>query len=111
LERENPQAEVLRLLKELNKARQDEIFGGLSAVERADYNRKAERIGDILRSRFTEAEARQSVLWDQISETDTPQNKARQPYRDREKDERGSQKESKRQRNTAADGGVTNDEE
>jgi hypothetical protein len=112
MERESPQAEVLRLLKELNKARDDEIFGGLSAAERADYNRKAARIGTIFHSRFAEADARQSDAWDQTSERDTPQSKARKPYRDREreKDARDSQKESRRQKNTAADGGVTNEE-
>jgi hypothetical protein len=112
MERESPQAEVLRLLKELNKARQDEIFGGLSAAERVDYNKKAARIGDIFRSRSAEAAARQSDGWGQTSETDTPQSKARQPYRDREKDARDSQKQSKskRQKNSVPDGGVTNEE-
>ena len=118
MERESPLAEVLRLLREQNKARKDEVFGGLSAAERADYNRKAARIlelesclgGDIFRSRSAEAAARRSDGWDQTSETDTPQSNARQPYRDREKDARKSKKESKRQKNAAADGGVTDEE-
>jgi hypothetical protein len=118
MERESPETEVLRLLKEQNKARQDEVFGGLSTAERADYNRKAARIleletclgENIFRSRSAEAKARQSDGWDQTSETDTPQSRARQPYRDREKDSRNSRKKSKKQKNAAADGGVTDEE-
>jgi len=38
------QSELTRLRKEQNKARQNEVFGGLSPAERAEYNGKAERI-------------------------------------------------------------------
>ena len=38
------QSELTRLRKDQNKARQDEIFGGLSPEERAEYNGKAEQI-------------------------------------------------------------------
>ena len=38
------QSELTLLLKDQNKARQDEVFGGLSPAERAEYNGRAERI-------------------------------------------------------------------
>jgi hypothetical protein len=41
---EKPEAELKRLLKEQHKARQDEVFGGLSPAERAEYEGKANRI-------------------------------------------------------------------
>ena len=41
------QSELTRLRKEQNKARQNEVFGGLSPAERAEYNGKAERIHDL----------------------------------------------------------------
>ena len=44
---EKPQFELIRLRKEQNKARQDEVFGGLSPAERAEYNGKAERIHEL----------------------------------------------------------------
>jgi hypothetical protein len=44
---EKPQFELTRLRKEQNKARQDEVFGGLSPAERAEYNGKAERIHEL----------------------------------------------------------------
>ena len=90
MERESPQAEVLRLLREQYQSRQDEVFGGLSAVERAEYNRKTARINELetslgensFRSRSAEAKTKRSEQWDLTSETDTPQSRARQPYRD-----------------------------
>jgi hypothetical protein len=39
-----PQSELRRLRKDQNKARQDEVFGGLSPAERAEYSGKEERI-------------------------------------------------------------------
>ena len=42
-----PQSELTRLRKDQNKARQDEVFGGLSPEERAEYNGKAERIHEL----------------------------------------------------------------
>jgi hypothetical protein len=42
--KENPQSELARLEKEQHKAKQDEVFGGFSAAERAEYNRNSERI-------------------------------------------------------------------
>ncbi len=41
------QSELTRLLKEQYKARQDQVFGGLSPVERAEYNLRTERIHEI----------------------------------------------------------------
>jgi hypothetical protein len=38
------QSELIRLRKDQTKARQDEVFGGLSPAERAEFNGKAERI-------------------------------------------------------------------
>ena len=44
MENENPRSELVRLLKEQNRARQNEAFGGLSRAEQADYNTRAQRI-------------------------------------------------------------------
>jgi len=42
--KEKPESELKRLLKEQDKARQDEVFGGLLPAERSEYEGKAERI-------------------------------------------------------------------
>jgi hypothetical protein len=117
MDRETPRAEVLRLLKELRKTRQDEIFGGLSLSERADYDKKANRISELellLKSTslslFSEPTPDNSGAWDKMSETDTPQSLARQPYRDREKDSRDSQAESESPENPASKRANTDDE-
>ena len=39
-----PHSELRLLRNEQKKARQDDVFGGLSPAERAEYNGKAERI-------------------------------------------------------------------
>ncbi|MGA8622231.1 MAG: hypothetical protein WB660_27385 [Candidatus Sulfotelmatobacter sp.] len=94
MEKENPQSELSRLRKEQSKARQDEVFGGLSPAERAEYNEKAKRIDELkieLRAsaaansskRGTKAEHKGQ--WNKESETDTLQSEAHQPYRSREK--------------------------
>jgi hypothetical protein len=44
---ENPQSELTRLRKEQNKARDDEVFGGLSPAELVVYNGKAKRIHEL----------------------------------------------------------------
>jgi hypothetical protein len=92
MELESPQAELLRLLKEQRKTREDEVFGGLSAAERSAYNTKKSRI-DELEHRFSEErtaagrKAKQNTGWNDTIETDLAhQNEARQPYREREKD-------------------------
>jgi hypothetical protein len=47
MENETPRAELMRLLKAQLKARQNEVFGGLSHAEQAEYNRRAERICEL----------------------------------------------------------------
>jgi hypothetical protein len=44
---EKPQSELMRLRKEQNKTRRDEVFGGLSSAELAEYEGKAERIHQL----------------------------------------------------------------
>ena len=41
------QSELTRLRKQQAKARQDEIFGGFSRAERAEYDARANRIHDV----------------------------------------------------------------
>jgi hypothetical protein len=117
MDRETPRAEVLRLVKELRKARQDEIFGGLSLSERADYDRKANRISELevllettSLSLFSEPDPENSGAWNKMSETDTPQFLARQPYRDRERVSRESQAESENPQNQPPKRVITDDE-
>ena len=90
---ESPQAELARLGKEQTKARQDEVFGGLSPAERAEYDGNAKRINELeieIRASATairisrSAKAEQKRQWNKASETDTPQGEAHQPYRSRE---------------------------
>jgi hypothetical protein len=90
------QSELTRLRKQQDKARQDEVFGGLSHVERAEYEARANRINDVeielqtkggkpsSQSDLTAAEQKRE--WDKNSKTDTPQSKPRQTYRSREED-------------------------
>jgi hypothetical protein len=47
LAEEDPRCELGRLLKEQYKTRQDELYGGLSRDERAEYDAKAERIDEL----------------------------------------------------------------
>jgi hypothetical protein len=104
LGKENPESELARLLQEQRKARQDEIFGGFSQAERAEYNRKAGRINVLEREiqasasveeKRPSAKAEQKRQWNKTSETDTHQNEAHQPYRGREKDSSDSPERSK----------------
>ena len=44
---EKPQSELIRLRKEQNKTRRDEVFGGLSPAELAEYDGKAARIHEL----------------------------------------------------------------
>jgi hypothetical protein len=90
---ESSQTELARLLTEQETARRDEVFGGLSPAERAEYARKAKRINDleielrtstVVKKSFPSVRAEQSRQWDRTSETDTPQAEAHQPYRSRE---------------------------
>jgi hypothetical protein len=43
----NPKSELARLRTEQYKTRQDEVFGGLSHAERAEYDSRKERIHDL----------------------------------------------------------------
>jgi hypothetical protein len=47
MEAENPHSELIRLLKEQNRARQNEVYGGLSQAEQAEYNTRAQRIHEL----------------------------------------------------------------
>jgi NAD(P)-dependent dehydrogenase (short-subunit alcohol dehydrogenase family) len=44
---ETPQDELVRLRKTQIKAVQNEVYGGLSQAEKAEYNRRAERIREL----------------------------------------------------------------
>jgi hypothetical protein len=46
---EQLESELKRLRKEQRKTRQDEVFGGLSTVEKAEYNGKARRVHELER--------------------------------------------------------------
>jgi hypothetical protein len=41
------QSELTQVRKDQDKARQDEVFGGLSPAEWAEYNGRAERIHEL----------------------------------------------------------------
>jgi hypothetical protein len=80
--KEKPQSELTRLRTEQEKTRRDEVFGGLTPAERAEYKRKSERIyeleSEIQASAVAEkssqfAKAEQKRQWNKESETDTPQ--------------------------------------
>jgi hypothetical protein len=97
--REKHESELKRLRTEQNKTRQDEVFGGLSPAEQAEYNRKSERIHEleskiqasaVAKNRSQSAKAERKRQWNKESETDTPQAEAQQPYRSREKDSKDS---------------------
>jgi hypothetical protein len=70
--KEKPQSELTRLRKDQTKSRQDEVFGGLSPAERAEYNGKAERIhkleseiqaSEVAKKSLQSAKAEQSRQW------------------------------------------------
>ena len=91
MEVENPQSEVTRLRKAQILARQQEVYGGFSPAERAEYDERAKRIKELdahLQASATadKAIAEQRHEWNKRPETDTPLSEARQPYRCREKD-------------------------
>lgn len=50
MQNESPHSELARLRREQFKTRQDEVFGGLSLVERAAYKQKELRIQELERS-------------------------------------------------------------
>jgi hypothetical protein len=105
--KEKPESELKRLRTEQEKIRRDEVFGGLSPAERAAYNRKSDRIHELeseiqagavaeKSSQFAKAEQRRQ--WNKGSDTDTPQDEARQPYRSREEDSTSNSARSRRGR-------------
>jgi hypothetical protein len=55
---EKPQSELIRLRKEQNKTRRDEVFGGLSPAELAEYDGKAARIHELENYVLTGASAK-----------------------------------------------------
>jgi hypothetical protein len=88
---ESPHSELTQLLKAQRKARENEIYGGLSKQERDEYNERAERIHELDTQlqliADTEGDvAEQKREWNKESETDTPRSEARQPYGSREED-------------------------
>jgi hypothetical protein len=68
---EKPQFELIRLRKEQNKARHDEVFGGMSPAERAAYNRKSGRIHELQIDFQVNAFTKKS-LWSAKSEAEPP---------------------------------------
>jgi hypothetical protein len=107
---EKPEAELKRLLKEQHKARQDEVFGGFSPAERAEYEGKAHRIhaleseiqaSAVSKKNSVSAKAEQERQWNKESETDTPQTEAHQPYRSREKGSTDCSSDSRMQQTKA----------
>jgi hypothetical protein len=82
MEDETLSAELARLRDQQYSARQNEVYGGLSKVEQADYDARAERIYELTKqveaiasSGRTQAEQRRE--WNKSSETGTPQSEAR----------------------------------
>jgi hypothetical protein len=49
MQTKTPQLELDRLRQQQSKARQDEVFGGLSKAERAGYNARQDRIRELER--------------------------------------------------------------
>jgi hypothetical protein len=46
--KEKPESELAQLQKEQSKTKRDEVFGGLSDEERAEYDRKTKRINELV---------------------------------------------------------------
>ncbi len=92
---EKPQSELTRLRTEQEKTRRDEVFGGLTPAERAEYKRKSERIDKL------ESEIQASAVAEKTSHVrrqSRTQGEAHQPYRKREKDSTGRSTDSRSQR-------------
>jgi hypothetical protein len=95
VENEKVQFELARLRKEQSKARQDEVFGGFSCVERREYEARAKRISDLQAELKTSSQsgmtaAEQRRKWNKHPETDSSQRNARQPYLSREESSSGA---------------------
>jgi hypothetical protein len=105
--RENLESELKRLRKEQRTSLENEVFGGLSREERAEFNGKTKRINQleiertastITQNSVQSAKAEQTRQWNKESETDTPQAGAHQPYRSREKDSADASNDSTKRR-------------
>jgi hypothetical protein len=88
---EKPKTELARLRDEQQQARQNEVYGGFSESERAEYDARGERIHELGTQLQTptpadQAAAEQRGEWNKKSETDTAQSEGPQPYRNREAD-------------------------
>lgn len=84
-------SELTQLRQAQRKAREDEVYGGLSKQERDEYDGRSGRIHELecelqLAADTENDAAEQRRNWNRTSETDTPQSDERQPYRSREKD-------------------------
>jgi hypothetical protein len=91
MEDESLTAELARLRKRQHDIRENEVYGGLSKAERAEYEIGAKRIDELTRqieaiALSGRAQAEQRREWNKSSETDTHRSEARQSYRSREKD-------------------------
>jgi hypothetical protein len=95
--------ELRTLRAEQATTRRNEVFGGLSPAERADYNQKSDRIHALESEIFANsvatassgsAKAEQRRSWNKQSETDTARGGARQSYRSRESDSTGDSTDS-----------------
>ena len=87
--KEKPQDELALLLKKQRKARQDEVFGGLSKAEQAEFDGRAQRIHALENEMRLNGVVEQKRQWNKESETDTHQSEAHLPYRSREKGSSG----------------------
>jgi hypothetical protein len=83
---ENRQSELTRLRNEQFKTLHDEVFGGLSPAERAEYEQKAKRIHKLEAEIQASAVAEQRREWRKHSEIDSHQDEAHNPYLSRERD-------------------------
>jgi hypothetical protein len=107
---ESSEVELNRLRVEQRKAREDEVFGGLTLSERIAFNARAKRINELEIDLATIAFAKKSVQsananqrdqWNKEAETDTPQGEAHQPYRTRENESANPFQDSITKRGTA----------
>lgn len=104
---QDPKHELKSLRAEQDKTRRNEIFGGLSPTERADYYRESDRIHELKNqihansaatTSLESAKAEKRRSWNKQSETDTPLGEAHQPYRSREEGSTGGVANSSKQR-------------
>jgi hypothetical protein len=98
----DPERELKTPRAEQAKTGRDEVFGGLSPAERADYNQKSHRIHDleneihansVATTNSESAKAEQRHPWNKQSETDATRGEGRQSYRSREEGSTNSSKQ------------------